>query len=66
MSADRYDPYDFANRRHIGPTHAEISEMLAVVGAPDLPGLIDETLPANIRQDERLDFGRALTERRVI
>ena len=66
MSADRYDPYDFANRRHIGPTHAEISEMLAVVGAPDLHGLIDETLPENIRQEERLDFGRALTERRVI
>ncbi|KAB1070370.1 aminomethyl-transferring glycine dehydrogenase [Methylobacterium planeticum] len=66
MSADRYDPYDFANRRHIGPTHAEIAEMLALVGAPDLQALIDETLPSDIRQEERLDFGRALTERRVI
>ena len=25
----QYDPYDFANRRHIGPTHAEIDAMLS-------------------------------------
>ncbi|KQT16180.1 glycine dehydrogenase [Methylobacterium sp. Leaf399] len=66
MSDDRYDPYDFANRRHIGPTTAEIGEMLAVVGAPSLHALIDETLPAGIRQAERIDFGRSLTERRAI
>ena len=28
-----YNPYDFANRRHIGPSPAEISDMLKVVGA---------------------------------
>ena len=28
-----YDPYDFANRRHIGPSVTEIAEMLRVVGA---------------------------------
>ncbi|WP_336487205.1 aminomethyl-transferring glycine dehydrogenase [Methylobacterium nigriterrae] len=66
MSADKYDPYDFANRRHIGPTRGEIAEMLALVGSPDLHALIDETLPADIRQAERIDFGRSLTERRVI
>jgi len=27
-----YLPYDFANRRHIGPSPAEMAEMLAVVG----------------------------------
>jgi len=45
-----YDPYDFANRRHIGPSPSEMAEMLAVVGAPSLDALIDETIPASIRQ----------------
>ena len=65
-TVDKYDPYDFANRRHIGPSAGEIAEMLEVVGAPDLFALIDETLPADIRQTERIDFGRALSERRTI
>nr|USU31395.1 aminomethyl-transferring glycine dehydrogenase [Methylobacterium sp. OTU13CASTA1] len=66
MNNDRYDPYDFANRRHIGPTTHEIEAMLAVVGAETLHALVDETLPASIRQAERLDFGVSMTERRVL
>ncbi|GAB1364475.1 hypothetical protein MASR1M32_37110 [Rhodobacter sp.] len=31
-----YNPYDFANRRHIGPSPAEMAEMLAATGAPSL------------------------------
>ena len=31
-----YLPYDFANRRHIGPSPKEMGEMLEVVGAKDL------------------------------
>ena len=27
-----YNPYDFANRRHIGPSPAEMAEMLKAVG----------------------------------
>ncbi|TXN72819.1 aminomethyl-transferring glycine dehydrogenase [Methylobacterium sp. WL6] len=65
-----YDPYDFANRRHIGPTHAEIDAMLSVVAAPSLEALIDDTLPPDIRQArplaDDLAFGPALTERRAI
>lgn len=45
-----YDPYDFANRRHIGPSPSEMAEMLQAVGAPSLEALIDETVPASIRQ----------------
>lgn len=66
MPNDRYDPYDFANRRHIGPTTAEIAAMLAVIGSESLHGLVDETLPPDIRQEERIDFGTSLTERRVL
>ncbi|GJD93957.1 aminomethyl-transferring glycine dehydrogenase [Methylobacterium iners] len=66
MTIDKYDPYDFANRRHIGPTTAEIGAMLNVVGAPTLQALVDETLPTNIRQADDIEFGPPLTERRVI
>ena len=57
-----YLPYDFANRRHIGPSPAEMDEMLAVIDAPDLDSLIDQTVPENIRQKDPLDFGRAMSE----
>jgi glycine dehydrogenase len=45
-----YDPYDFANRRHIGPSPSEMDEMLKAVGVTSLDALIDETVPASIRQ----------------
>ncbi|QUS37291.1 aminomethyl-transferring glycine dehydrogenase [Falsirhodobacter algicola] len=51
-----YDPYDFANRRHIGPSPAEMEEMLAVCGVRTLDQLIEETIPASIRQDRPLDW----------
>jgi glycine dehydrogenase len=46
-----YNPYDFANRRHIGPSPSEMAEMLAAVGVRKLDELIDQTVPASIRQD---------------
>jgi len=61
-----YHPYDFANRRHIGPSPAEIEEMLAAVGATSLDALIDETVPADIRQREPLDWGPALSEQAAL
>ncbi len=57
-----YLPYDFANRRHIGPSPAEMDEMLAVVGAASLDDLIAQTIPANLRQAEPLDFGKPKSE----
>src|SRR3984893_17695348 len=63
MSADAYEPYDFANRRHIGPSPEEIAEMLRVVGVSSLDALIDETVPKDIRLGKVLDFGRPLSER---
>ena len=61
-----YLPYDFANRRHIGPSPAEMEEMLKVVGAESLDALIDDTLPKQIRQKEPLDFGKAKSERELL
>ena len=51
-----YDPYDFANRRHIGPSPAEMEEMLKAIGTASLDSLIDETIPASIRQDKPLGW----------
>ncbi|MDG1863808.1 MAG: aminomethyl-transferring glycine dehydrogenase [Yoonia sp.] len=61
-----YLPYDFANRRHIGPSPAEMEEMLKVVGAPSLAALIDDTLPAKIRQKAPLNFGKPKSERELL
>ncbi len=61
-----YQPYDFANRRHIGPSPAEMEEMLAAVGVESLDQLIDETIPESIRQKEPLDFGKPMSEREFL
>ena len=61
-----YLPYDFANRRHIGPSPAEMSEMLKVVGAKSLADLIDDTVPKGIRMAGGLDFGKPMSEREVL
>jgi glycine dehydrogenase len=65
-SSDRYEPYDFANRRHIGPSLEEMAEMLRTVGVSSLEELISETVPKAIRQKTPLDFGRPLSERGVL
>ena len=51
-----YNPDDFANRRHIGPSPAEMQAMLAAVGVESLDELIAQTVPAGIRQAEALDW----------
>ena len=61
-----YLPYDFANRRHIGPSPEEMAEMFSVLGVEGLDQLIEETVPEAIRQAEPLDFGKPLSERELI
>ncbi len=61
-----YQPYDFANRRHIGPSPSEITEMLRAIGTPSLDALIAETVPESIRQREPLDWGKPLSEQAVL
>ena len=51
-----YDPYDFANRRHIGPSPAEMADMLAVLGVGSLNELIGQTVPESIRQVSALEW----------
>ena len=61
-----YLPYDFANRRHIGPSPQEIQKMLGLLGCDTLDALIDDTLPKSIRQSQPLDFGKAKSERELL
>ncbi|MCV6547691.1 MAG: aminomethyl-transferring glycine dehydrogenase [Cohaesibacter sp.] len=61
-----YMAYDFANRRHIGPSPSEMADMLQVVGFDSLDELIDATVPASIRVKDPLDWGDALSERDVL
>ncbi|WP_323768018.1 aminomethyl-transferring glycine dehydrogenase [Antarctobacter sp.] len=61
-----YLPYDFANRRHIGPSPEEMTAMFGVLGVSGLDQLIDETVPKAIRQEAALDFGKPLSERELI
>lgn len=61
-----YDPYDFANRRHIGPSPEEMADMMNTVGVASLDQLIDETVPSDIRQSKPLDLGKSLSERGVL
>ncbi len=61
-----YLPYDFANRRHIGPSPAEMADMLAVLGVGSLDELIDQTVPASIRQEAPLEFEKPKSERELL
>src|SRR5881409_3939252 len=49
-------------RRHIGPSEAEVAEMLSEVGFENLDSLIDATVPKNIRLDRALDLPEAKSE----
>ncbi len=55
-------PFDAFAQRHIGPRPHEIARMLETVGALNLDGLIDETIPEDIRQTRPLALDPALSE----
>ena len=57
---------DEFSHRHIGPSAAEVADMLKLVGASTLDALIDETVPAAIRQKEAIGFGKGMTETEVL
>jgi len=52
--------------RHIGPTAAEVTQMLAVVGADSMAELIDAAVPAAIRSTSKLDLPPAASEQEVL
>ncbi|MEO7503448.1 MAG: aminomethyl-transferring glycine dehydrogenase [Gemmatimonadaceae bacterium] len=52
--------------RHIGPTDADISEMLATLGFASLDELINATIPATIRFRDSLDLPPGRSEAQVL
>jgi len=59
----------FSNRfssRHIGPDAAEKASMLQAIGADSLDELIDQTVPASIRNQSSLNTPEALSEFRYL
>jgi len=61
MVEPSFDAFRFT-ARHIGPRPEDVTRMLAVVGAQNLDALINQALPADIRQAQLLDLGPALSE----
>src|SRR5687767_14372521 len=45
---DIFTPMDSFVRRHLGPTDADIQEMLATLGLQSLEALVDGTVPRDI------------------
>ncbi|HEY2185918.1 MAG TPA: glycine dehydrogenase (aminomethyl-transferring), partial [Xanthobacteraceae bacterium] len=62
---DVLEQNEFAGR-HIGPTPADLPEMLKAIGAASLDELIAQTVSESIRQREPLDLGAPLTEREAL
>jgi glycine dehydrogenase len=58
-------PDKFVNR-HIGPRDNQLDEMVKLCGGNSIDELIDETIPADIRINEKLDLDPAVNEHTFI
>ena len=56
------DTFDRFVRRHIGPSEADLGQMLTAVGAESLAALADEAIPASIRLPSPLGLPAAESE----
>ena len=52
-------------RRHIGPSDANIADMLKTIGASNLDDMINKVVPAEIRSDDHYD-APAISEANVL
>ena len=53
---------DVFESRHIGPSTDEINEMTKLCGVNSIDELIDQTVPVNIRLENKLQLGEPLSE----
>ena len=60
------EPNDTFVPRHIGPTGADIQEMLAALSLPSLEALIEATVPSDIRLQGSLDVPSSRGEQDVL
>ena len=66
MQPDFLQPTDTFTQRHLGPTDADIQEMVATLGLPSLEGLIDATVPDDIRLRQPLALPLQRSEQEVL
>ena len=59
-------PTDSFVHRHIGPTDADIQEMVAILGQPSLDALVEATVPPDIRLRKPLALGASRGEHEVL
>jgi len=59
---DYYTEQNQFSRRHIGPDHQEIKEMLSEVGSPSLDAFIESVVPAQLRTRRPLELPPAVSE----
>jgi glycine dehydrogenase len=52
--------------RHIGPSASDVDDMLRTIGLSSIDELLDQAVPASIRDDKPLDLDDALSEPEVI
>ncbi len=52
--------------RHIGPDDADVATMLEAIGVSSLADLLDQAVPASIRDDTALDLPAAASEEQVL
>jgi glycine dehydrogenase len=64
--ADLLKPTDQFLHRHLGPTDADIRDMLAALGLTSLDSLIDATVPEDIRLRKPLALGVPLSEHEAL
>ncbi|MFM8552050.1 MAG: aminomethyl-transferring glycine dehydrogenase [Nitrospiraceae bacterium] len=63
---DLLAPTDLFLPRHIGPTDADIQDMLATLGLTSLDALIDATVPEDIRLRKPLALGAPMSEHEAL
>jgi len=66
MTQERKPQSTDFSRRHIGPTPADIEQMLQAVGVSSLDELIEQTVPASIREAAPLNIGPGLSESEML
>lgn len=62
LTKQDFYPYESFVARHIGPSQAEIEQMLKLLGLSSLDELVDRAIPPTIRLDRFLQLPQALSE----
>jgi glycine dehydrogenase len=66
LTLQELDVFNDFTRRHIGPSSADETVMLAELGMKSLDELIDKVVPASIRRDKPLAVKGSRSERQVL